>query len=214
MNKSLRPSERFSPRARGLWRVSTTILAAIGLMSLWATAWDQPPPPDGIGIQGVINHVCLTSDAYELDDVRGDAKILTAGASQQHSFDGNTFTGVADKDWVRFEVAPGGVYTVTTSGLSALADTSIKLFDANGDPVSSSGMAVENDDAGGALGKGSQIVWTAPSTVSGWYSVAVTNSPKNTSPAFEDCAGTEVRYMLSLENKEPYFLYLPLVIKP
>jgi len=203
MNKNLRTTERFSPRARGIWRTSTRVMLAISLLSILSAAWGEPGPNDGVGILGTITHVC--QDAYETDDESANAGTLTAGSPQDHSFDGDTFMGVSDKDWVKFQVTSSGVYTLTASSLSAQADTAIALYS---DPY---GAALAgNDDAGGALGKGSQIVWSAPNT--GWYYLEVYYGSQSTA-AFEDCGGTLVQYRLSLEAPTTKFLYLPIIMR-
>jgi hypothetical protein len=192
---------------RHLLRLGATLLLAAGLSSAVLAAGAKPLPPDdgSNGILGVVNHAC--PDAYDdevpvgerTDDLVENASTLVAGASQLHNFDGNTLTGVADKDWARFEVVRTGVYTLTTSDLSAQTDTAIELVDATGS------LVAENDNAAGLA---SQIVWTA--TASGGYYLSV--FPTGTTP-YANCAGTVVSYTLSLDSKEPVFLLLPLVMR-
>ena len=190
---------------RHLLRLGATLLLAAGLSSAVLAAGAKPLPPDdgGNGILGVVNHAC--PDAYDAgvptDDLDENASTLVAGAPQSHNFDGNTLTGVADKDWARFEVVRTGVYTLTTSNLSAETDTAIELYDAVGSLVAA------NDNA---VGLASQIVWTAPVTASGGYYLSV--FPTGTTP-YANCAGTVVSYTLSLGSKEPVILFLPLVMR-
>jgi hypothetical protein len=200
----MNPSTRIN---RHLLRLGATLLLAAGLSSAVFAAGAKPLPPDGggSGILGVVNHVC--PDAFDdkvpvgepTDDLMEDASTLVAGAPQSHNFDGNTLTGVADKDWARFEVVRTGVYTLTTSNLSAQTDTAIELYDAAG------GLVAANDNAAGLA---SRIVWTAPATASGWYYLSV--FPTGSTP-YANCAGTVVSYTLSLDSKGPAFLFLPLV---
>ncbi len=201
MNNSFRITARWL-------RIGFTLLLAIGLLSAVSTVWARSVPSQDPDVaNGVVNHAC--PDAYEVDDLFANAQTLAVGAPQQHNFDGNTNTGIADKDWVRFQVTRLSVYTLTTSNLSAQTDTFIKLYDAGGNPVYSNGVPVENDDSG-AADFGSQIVWTAPDTSSGWYYLLTQNSPKS-SAAYANCAGTVVSYTLSLQSKVPFFLNLPIV---
>ncbi len=194
MNNSARMTRRY------LVRIGGTILLTLGLMSVALAAWARPLSP-GDGPLGEIIHAC--PDAYEADDVRAEASALTAGAPQQHNFDGNTILGVADKDWARFDVVQTGVYTLTTFNLSAQADTVIELYDASGN------LAAANDNAAGA-GPASRIVWTAPTTASGIYYLSV--YPTGTTP-YANCAGTVVSYTLSLDSKVPALLFMPVVMR-
>lgn len=194
---------------RRLLRLGATLLLAAGLSSAVLAAGAKPLPPDdgSNGILGVVSHAC--PDAFDdklpvgesTDDLVENASTLVAGVLQSHNFDGNTLLGVADKDWARFEVVRTGVYTLTTSNLSAQTDTAIELYDAVGSLVAA------NDNA---TGLASRIVWTAPETASGWYYLSV--FPTGTTP-YANCAGTVVSYTLSLESREPVFLLLPLVMR-
>ena len=199
MNNAIRPTVAW-------FRVSVVLSLVIGLLGLTTLAGAQPLPPSGVdSSNGVINHVC--PDSYEAlsDDLMDTTGVtLTAGIPQMHNFDGNTNTGISDKDWVRFKVVSLGVYTITTYNLSPLADTELYLIDANGNTVA------YNDDSG-AADHGSQIVWHAPFTAAGRYYVMVDHKSQSAS-AYTDCAGTVVSYTLSLQSKIPAFLFLPLVL--
>ncbi len=199
MNNAIRPTVAW-------FRVGVIVVLVIGLLGLTTLAGAQPLPPNGVaGPNGVINHVC--PDSYEAlsDDLMDTTGVtLTAGIPQAHNFDGNTNTGISDKDWVRFQVVSMGVYTITTYNLSPLADTELYLVDANGDTVA------YNDDSG-AADHGSQIVWQAPFNSASRYYVMVDNKSQSAS-AYTDCAGTVVSYTLSLESKIPAFLFLPLML--
>ncbi len=203
MNNSARITRRALRPARGthLLRIGAAALLAAGLLSAVLAVGAQTLPPHRP--DGVVVHAC--PDAYEVDDEPTNAGTLNAGASQPRNFDGNTNLGVADKDWVRFQVVRTGVYTLTTSNLSAQTDTVIALHDANGS------LVMENDNSGG--GPGSQIVWSAPETASGWYYVSV--YPTGTTP-YADCAGTVitvVSYTLSMNSKVPMFVLAPLIMR-
>jgi len=183
-------------------RLGATVLLAIGLMSVVLAAGAQPlspDHPDGVIVHGACPDTYDATAAH--DDAPADASTLTAGGPQSHNFDGNTNLGLADKDWARFSVVRTGVYTLTTSNLSAPADTALALHDANG------ALVMENDNTGGPA---SQIVWSAPETASGWYYVSV--YPTGTTP-YADCAGTVVSYTLSMASKEPVFILLPVVTR-
>jgi len=189
---------------RSLLRLGATLLLAAGLSSAVLAAGAKPVPPDdgSNGILGVVNHAC--PDAYDAgvptDDLVENASTLVAGVPQSHNFDGNTLLGVADKDWARFEVVRTGVYTLTTSNLSAQTDTAIELYDAAGSLMDT------NDNSAGLA---SQLVWTAPVTASGWYYISV--FPTGTTP-YANCAGTAVSYTLSLDSRFSQ-LFLPLVMR-
>jgi hypothetical protein len=77
-------------------------------------------------------------DGYEPDDDSSQAKTVTIGTPQQH-----TFHSADDVDWVRFQVTRAGRYTIRTRGVdSDRLDTYIELFDANLNPIA------EDDDGG------------------------------------------------------------------
>ena len=198
MNNTIQPTVAW-------FRVGLVLVVVIGLLGATTLAGAQPLSPGGIDSpNGVIDHVC--KDSYEIDDFMGTTTVtLLADTPQVHNFDGNTNTGIADKDWVRFPVVKTAVYTITTYNLSPLADTVLYLYDPEGNQIA------QNDDSG-APDHGSQIVWQAPATASGYYYVMAANNAQ-TSSAYADCAGTVVSYTLSLQSKIPSFLYLPLVLK-
>ncbi len=217
MNTPLRATQRALSQAgqHGLRLGLAALLAvSVGVISV---AWAQPSGPEpNVGIQGVVDHVC--PDAYEgtpNDDLQARAGMITAGTPQPRNFDGNLNTGVEDRDWVRFEVEPKSVYTLTTSGLSQLTDTVLKLYDVNGSPVLSGTVPVENDDSG-AADFGSRIVWSS-GNASGMYYVLVENKTRSTS-AYEDCdpsTPNPVLYTLTLESQPPTerTLYLPVIMR-
>ena len=199
MNPNTQATGHVQP-ARGIrvMRIGAVALLAISLMSfvLAAQAWPlTPDAPDG-----VIVPAC--PDGYENDNVRETASTLVKGTPQLHSFDGNTNLGVADKDWAKFEVVRLGVYTLTTSDLIS-TDTVIELYDAGNNLVAA------NDNLG--AGPGSQIVWAAPVTASGWYYALV--YPTGASAlTYANCGGTMVSYTLSLDSRFSQ-IFLPLVMR-
>ena len=199
MNNSARITWRVPRKSRrtSLLRIGAAVLLAISLTSVVLAVWAKPMPP-GV-IDGATTHMC--PDAYETDDEPASAGTLGVGAPQLRNFDGNTILGVADKDWARFLVVRTGVYTLTTSNLSAQTDTVLALHDADGI------LVVENDNAGGPS---SQIVWTAPETASGWYYVSA--YPTGTTP-YANCVGTVVSYTLSFDSKVPQFIFAPLIVR-
>ncbi len=184
-----------SSMTRGL-KLGVVLLLAIGMLVSVSAVAARPQPPDTPN--GVIVHAC--PDSYETDDTIGTAKVIQVGSPQPHNFDGNTNLGIPDKDWVKFPVVRTGVYTLTTSALGPLADTVIALYDANNN------LVTLNDDY--TTTHASQIVWTAPITASGWYYLEVYNNP--TSPANPTNCATVISYTLSLQSKEPTFLFVPL----
>lgn len=206
-----------SKRGPALGRVFLCLMLMLvfSLTALPLTSWGSPLPPDNIGIQGVINHGACP-DAYEVDDTRVTVQTLAPGAAgqQARTFDGNflTLPGIPDKDWAKFEVPSTGVYTLTAAIAPAgsLADPALKLYTAAGAPVlRTNGAPVESDDAGGALGNGAQIVWSA--TTAGTYYVEIYYSDKAVATVYDDCASSVVRYTLSLEIPGTKFLYMPLI---
>ncbi|MDH5301261.1 MAG: pre-peptidase C-terminal domain-containing protein [Gammaproteobacteria bacterium] len=65
-------------------------------------------------------------DAYEPNDSRQAAMLLTAGVSQSHTLYGAA--GVADQDWYAINATAGVPFTVTTSNLRNGADTEMWLY--------------------------------------------------------------------------------------
>ncbi len=193
--------KQVSPITRSL-QLGAALLLALGMLVSVSVVVARPLPPNAPN--GVIVHAC--PDSYEVDDLMSEAKPLLSGVPQQHTFDGNTNLGIPDKDWVKFPVVRTGIYTLTTYNLSPLADTVIDLYDASGNIVA------QNDDSG-AADFGSQIVWTAPALASGDYYLLIQNSPKSPVPAATSCADVVLTYTLSLQSKEPLFMFLPMIVK-
>ncbi len=192
-----------SPIRRSL-QLGAVLLLAFGLLVSVSAAVAQPLPPDAPN--GVINHVC--PDAYDspppqYDDLQATAKSLVVDTLQQHNFDGNTNNGIPDKDWVKFGVVRTGVYTLTTSNLGPVADTVIELYDADNH------LVAKNDDYTSTFA--SQIVWTAPTTAEGWYYLSIYNNTN--SPATPTNCATVISYTLSLQSKEPRFIFMPLITR-
>ncbi len=183
------------------FKMGLTLLLAISLLGVTSLAGAQTQRQTVFEPTGVINHAC--PDSFEVDDFMVSAVTLTSTA-QVHNFDGNTNTGIGDKDWSRFQVQPNTTYTLTTYNLSAQADTVLDLYDASNNLIAS------NDDSG-AADHGSRIIWQAPSTAKGWYYLLATNNPR-TATAYANCAGTVVSYTLSLQVQSPRLTFLPLVL--
>ncbi|MDR0586855.1 MAG: PPC domain-containing protein [Treponema sp.] len=77
-------------------------------------------------------------DAYEPDDRQEDAKTISIGEEQIHSF-----TTEDDVDWVRFTVDLQGAYNIRAWGIeNSDLDTYLSLYDSTGSLID------ENDDAG------------------------------------------------------------------
>jgi len=101
-------------------------------------------------------------DEHEEDNIPTAAKLLTVGgAAQTHNV-----CPAGDVDWAIFLAAAGVTYTVETFNLGAAADTRLCLYDATGS------VQLACDDDGGA-GRGSRIVWQAPT--SDLYTVEATD---------------------------------------
>ncbi len=95
---------------------------------------------------------CIASpDAFEPNDTSQTAKPIALGASQTHNVDHPT-----DADWASVDTEAGVTYILNTSGLAALADTYLYLYDQDGTT-----LLAANDDSDGTLA--SEIEWTAPS---------------------------------------------------
>ena len=191
---------KHTDRSTARWfKIGLTILLTLGLLAITSLAGAQPR----LTPAGVINHAC--PDSYELDDFDFNAVELLTSTAQVHNFDGNTNTGISDKDWTRFKVVPFSTYTLTTYDLSNQTDTVLDLYD------DANNLFASNDDSG-ASDHGSQIVWQAPLTASGWYYLAATNNPR-TSSAYANCSGTVVSYTLALQVKQPRIQYLPVIMR-
>ena len=136
------------------------------------------------------------ADAYEDDDIPADANMLESGSGDRQAHD---FCDDA-VDWVKFDAQAGELYTITTSAWGGQADTSLALYDTDGQT-----QLATNDDHEGATDGSSQIVWEAPAD--GVYYVQVTNDQSYT--------GCETDYDIWAERNDATgkgYLYLPLVI--
>lgn len=97
-------------------------------------------------------------DGYEPDNSFTEAKTITVGPVQTH-----TFHQGGDYDWIKFNALAGQTYVIETSNLSSEADTFIYLYDTDGQTV-----ITNNDDS---YGLASRIQWTF--TQNGTYFVMV-----------------------------------------
>ncbi|GHV88047.1 hypothetical protein AGMMS50267_04070 [Spirochaetia bacterium] len=86
----------------------------------------------------LVAEVRIEPDEYESDDTFETAKDISIGAPQQH-----TFHSKDDADWVKFQIASAGRYTIRARGVTSnRLDTYIELFD-------SDQHAIDEDDDGG-----------------------------------------------------------------
>jgi hypothetical protein len=115
-------------------------------------------------------------DGYEDDDTPTAARLLTVGGAVQ----AHDICPAGDADWAIFVASAGVTYTMETFNLGAAGDTRLCLYDASG------GAQLACDDDGGA-GKGSRIVWQAPT--SDLYTVKATDYDST-------AAGPDTRYDL------------------
>jgi hypothetical protein len=86
----------------------------------------------------LIAAVRLNPDQYEPDNDSASAKQIEVGATQQR-----TFHNANDVDWVKFQIARAGRYTINVKGAeSNRLDTYFELFDSKLSPID------EDDDGG------------------------------------------------------------------
>jgi hypothetical protein len=195
MNNPIRPA---------IWyKFSLVVLLAVGMLGSVTLVNARSGLPSGIvGPTGTVTHLC--PDSHETDDFYTDAKPLTT-TPQLRNFDGDLNVGIDDKDWARFFVTRGSIYTITTSGLSPSVDTLVTLFgDPNSNPIIQSGGLSPDFHA--------QIVWTAPFTAGGWYYLKIENEAR-TPLAYANCAGQVASYTLSLQSKQLQIMSLPIIMK-
>ena len=105
--------------------------------------------------------VATTLTVLAADDY-GDSAATATAVGAPVSLSG-AIGSSADKDWFKFQAAPGKTY-VCTVGLGTLHDSVLYLYDTNGQR-----QLAFNDDYGGTLA--SQITWTA--STSGTYYLVV-----------------------------------------
>jgi uncharacterized repeat protein (TIGR01451 family) len=146
---------------------------------------NNAPPP-------TVSSTFCEADDYEEDDTSEAATGLSTGVQQSHNFCDD------DTDWLAVQTRAGYVYTVTTSSVGQRADTFLALFKSDG-----STLLAENDDYEGTEDHSSQIAWKA--SVNGTYYVQVTNRAGLVSGYTE--------YEVWLEQKEEYFIYLPIMLQ-
>ena len=100
-------------------------------------------------------------DVYEDDDTCSQARPITVGRPQAHTFD-----PAYDNDWVRLDMVPGQTYIIQTGELLGDSDTILELY-----APDCIVLLAENDDYDGNLW--SRIEWTAG--VTGTYGVRIRN---------------------------------------
>jgi uncharacterized repeat protein (TIGR01451 family) len=135
--------------------------------------------------------VCVV-DVYEQDDRPQDARDLSSGARQEHSFCDDA------TDWLAITAQAGNIYTITTSSWGRRADTFLALYDRD-----ASTQLLANDDYEGTTDYSSRIVWQA--LVSGVYYVRVTNRAGLT--------GSVTEYDVGMEIQEKHLVYLPTIAR-
>jgi hypothetical protein len=134
---------------------------------------------------------CCTQDAYEEDDVAGQAKALGIEEVQDRTFCDDA------TDWLAVTVKAGNIYTITTSSWGRRADTIVTLFDAD-----ASTMLAANDDYEGTTDFSSRLIWQA--TRDGVYYVRITNRA--------GLSGCATDYRVWVERLEQTLIYLPIVL--
>ncbi len=101
--------------------------------------------------------IVYSPDQYEPDDSIAQARLVSTGTSETHTFFKGGAVTNGDKDYFKMNVSSGTQYTFLTS-VSNGADTMLTLFDSDG-----ATMLAQNDDIS-ATNRGSRIVWTADAT--------------------------------------------------
>jgi uncharacterized repeat protein (TIGR01451 family) len=144
------------------------------------------PNPSPLFPTGIIDH--CNPDAFELDDTWEQAHAIDPLETQLHTFDSNPDIYAADKDFVTFEVGPGG--SIAASVDSTSTTTLLELYGANGEYLNRSGT--------------DSLVWAnAPI---GRYYLGI--SPATLAYA---CDGS-VSYDLTVDYTPHYRLMLPYVV--
>ncbi|MGD8854940.1 MAG: SdrD B-like domain-containing protein, partial [Chloroflexota bacterium] len=129
-------------------------------------------------------------DQYEDDDVVGQAAVLPVGESQRHDFCDDAV------DWTVFSAHYGFVYTIATSSFDWRVDTSIALFQEDGQT-----LIAANDDVIGNSDFSSELTWVA--SRSGDFLIRTTNMASVT--------GRHTDYDIAVEVKPYYFVYVPVI---
>ena len=89
--------------------------------------------------------VFYQEDQFESDNVINSSRKVNLNTSETHYLYSEQLS--TDVDFVGFDTVGGNQYTLTTSGLTSGADTYIRVFNADGTPLTVSNVVVENDDA-------------------------------------------------------------------
>ncbi len=132
------------------------------------------------------------ADAYEEDDTPQTARPIVPEETQTRNFFDDAV------DWITITVGRSDTYTFTTTVEGQAVDTVLSLFDRDGQT-----LLVENDNAPGAPGLSSQIVWQAPND--GVYYLRVTNRT--------GFIGCDTHYKVHVTVHDIKFIYLPLVMR-
>lgn len=180
-----------------------------GLAASWWVVWEEMQPgwapvtadtfevsvsasPPCAEVRFKNRQTCAV-DPYEPDDNWQTASLITPGEVQKH-----TLEPPSDLDWVMFDAAAGGIYTLRTDDLLGSTDTYMTLYDTDGTTL----LAFNDDIVTGADPR-SRIIWQAPA--SGRYYARVRDF-------FQTGSRGCLAYELSLTAR--LHTYLPIVIGP
>ena len=149
---------------RGFTPEETATAAAVQTATAAAlTATASAPTPTPAGTPGTVDQCAGTGgpgnlpDAFEPDDTRAMARPIGDGETHDDHTLCSITTG-PDEDWLRFEASPSRRYTVSTSNLSAVVDTFLRVEGPAG-----SGFVAADDD-GAFDGLASRITFVPPVT--------------------------------------------------
>jgi hypothetical protein len=157
--------------ATDIWSVFSTYLPTVQHLSpaeyvtleaFW-DGWVAKFPPQEIPLTPILSDrkIVYSPDQYEPDDSIAQARLVSTGMNETHTFFKGGADPNGDKDYFKINVASGNQYAFLTS-VSNGADTMLTLFDADG-----ATMLAQNDDidpVNDPNNKGSKIVWTANAT--------------------------------------------------
>ncbi|MCC6189022.1 MAG: peptidoglycan DD-metalloendopeptidase family protein [Anaerolineales bacterium] len=181
------------PAALAMHGLQTTAEVHYTLYGQVDSAGSVSESSEGDNIQLSGDSVCFpASDPYENDGSPGQAMAIGIGATQTHNFQ-----APGDEDWVKFTAQAGITYTLSTSGLGALADTYLQLYAPDGvTPLAA------DDDSGPGLA--SALTW--PITQAGTYYIRIRHWS-------QQAGGCDTGYSVSVTLAEgtPRYLYFPLI---
>ena len=199
-------SERFG--MSDIVKVLTNYMPAIGntavnLESFW-DGWlfeHSPSAGDLQTLESIFEErlVFYQEDEYETDGLPSEQRKILMGQVETHYLYQSDLS--TDLDVIAFDVQGGNQYTLETLGLTSGADTHIRVLNSGANPLTVSGVLVENDDAdenayysydsvcgtsriknnGTALS--SKVTFTAPSTGTYYAEIRTTTDPEPYSSA-------------------------------